>query len=376
MAEGCSKTIPFLPIDREFAANRDAYLEIVERTFAEGWLLQGPETETLERNVARFCQRRHAVAVGSCTDALFFALDAAGVRPGDDVLVTDFSFIATASAILRVGARPVFVDIGQDRHMDLDDAKRRLTAQSRAMICTHLYGEMNSPSRTKSFCDDHGLLLIEDAAQSFGARREGRIAGSLGIAGCLSFDPTKVIGAAGNGGMVLTDDADVARRVRQIHYHGKSAAGSFEELGYNSQLPSLSAALLNYKLQLNAKWLSRRREIAEHYDRHLPSELARPPGGRDTDAVLHKYVVGCSDRDGLLHHLIGNGIQCRIDFARPLHTEPIFRPFVHGAIFPRATDCSRHVISLPIHPFLRDDELQRIVEETKRFFATRSRMAA
>ena len=178
------------------------------------------------------------MAVGSCTDALAFALAAAGVGPGDEVLVTSFSFVATASPILRVGAMPVFTDIGADFNMDLDNAADLVTERTRAVIHAHLFGHMGDPDRLEGFANKHGLILIEDAAQAFGATRRGRAAGSLGLASCLSFDPTKVLGAPGSGGAVLTDDDTFADRVRRQRYHGKDPDGRFVDLGYNSQMPS------------------------------------------------------------------------------------------------------------------------------------------
>ncbi len=376
MVTTAMQKIPFLALDREFEENRAAYTQTVNEVLSAGWLLQGPQIQQLETTVAEACNRRYAIAVGSCTDALFLALKAADIGAGDEVLVTDFSFVSSASAIVRAGASPVFVEIGDDYQMDLRDAQRRLTARTRALVCVHLYGQMTDPHTARRFCEEHGLLLIEDAAQSFGACRDGSAAGSLGMASCLSFDPTKVIAAPGSGGMVLTDDPDVGQRVKRLRYHGKSASGEITELGYNSQMSCLSAALLMDKLARHVCWLARRRRLAKFYDEHLPEELARLPNQAGAKPVFHKYVVSCGNRDGLLRHLQQTGIECRVDFIRPLHQEPLFRAHADPDAFPKARRASQRVISLPMHAFLTDGEAERVVCETKRFFSRRARCAA
>jgi dTDP-4-amino-4,6-dideoxygalactose transaminase len=354
-------TIPFLALDREFAADREAYMSIVERVLSRGQVLQGPEVELLETKIAEQCGRRHAIAVGSCTDALFFALTAAGLKAGDEVLVTDFSFIASASSIVRTGATPVFVDITDDYRLDLNDAHRRITAKTRALLYVHLFGHMGPPAEIQAFCDEHNLVLIEDAAQAFGAQRDHVRAGSMGLASCLSFDPTKVIGAPGSGGMILTDDSDVFQQTRHLRYHGKLSTGSYATLGYNSQMPSLTAAVLLFKLDQNPAWLARRKEIAKYYDAHLPNEVQRPTPHPSSTHIYHKYVIRCDHRDDLASHLAGRGVATRVHYQTPLHEEPLFARGGVCGDFPHTIRATRQVLSLPIHAFMTETEVRTIV---------------
>lgn len=363
-------TIPFLALDREFAADRKAYLNIVERVLSGGRVLQGPEIEALEARVAEQCGRRHAVAVGSCTDALFFALAAAGLTEGDEVLVTDFSFIASASSIARTGATPVFVDIGDDFNLDLLDARHRITPRTRALLYVHLFGQLGPPAEIQAFCDEHNLLLIEDAAQAFGASRDRVCAGSMGVASCLSFDPTKVIGAPGSGGMILTDSDDIFHKTRQLRYHGRDACGSYASPGYNSQMSSLTAACLLFKLQRNRDWLARRQQIAQYYDAHLPDEFERPSSHPSSTHIYHKYVIRCDDRDDFASHLADCGIATRIHYKTPLHQEPSLALAEGRTDFPETIRAASQVLSLPIHPFLTDTEMQTIVATMSGSLAT------
>ncbi|MEM9069826.1 MAG: DegT/DnrJ/EryC1/StrS family aminotransferase [Myxococcota bacterium] len=362
-------TIPFAALDREFAETKEAQLAQFETTLSHGRVLQGPEVTALEEKVAGLVGRRHAVAVGSCTDGLFFGLRAAGVGPGDEVLVTALSFVASASSIVRAGATPVFCDIDDHCNLDLVDAAARITERTKAIVYVHLYGQMGDPTAIEAFANAHNLILMEDAAQAFGASRDGRPAGSLGAVSAFSFDPTKVIDAPGSGGMVLTDDDAIGARLRRLRYHGKSKAGTFDELGYNSQMPSLTAGLLGLKVDLDASWRQRRQTVAARYDDELPTELQRiaPAGGVHAQ---HKYVLrmDATRRDAFREALSADGVQTRVHYARILPDEPLLEAY-RGAPTPRAASVSASAVSLPIHPFLRGDEVDRVVGAARRFFA-------
>lgn len=357
------REVPFFTLDREFGQHRDAYLRAVRHTLAHGRLLQGPEVRQLEERLAAHCGRRHAVALNSCTDALFFALKACGVRPGDEVLVTSFSFVASASPIVRLGATPVFVDIDESYNTDLSHAAERVTENTRALVFVHLFGQMGCPSAIRAFTDEHHLTLIEDAAQAFGASFAGEPAASLGRASCLSFDPTKVVSAPGSGGAVLTDDPELAEQVSLLRYHGKNQEGDFECLGYNSQMPSVSAALLELKIDLNAAWLERRRQIARYYRAHLPEEVKTPAEQEDSVHVFHKYVVRCKQRDAVRSALADRGVKTMVHYPKLLPQQPCLRSFAdRAAPCPVADTVRRQVLSLPITPFLTDREVEYVVD--------------
>ncbi len=372
-----SPTIPFFAVAREATTHQQQYINALRQVLAHGRVLQGPEVQEFERRIAEACQRRFAIAVNSCTDALCFALIAAGVKEGDEVLVTDFTFLASASAILRIGARPVFVDIGPDFNFDLNDAQRRITPRCTALVCVHLFGQMCSPGAVRAFCRDNQLRLIEDGAQSFGASREGRRCGSLGDLSCLSFDPTKTVGAPGSGGVVLTDDPRLASKTRALRYHGKDESGEFTGLGYNSQMSTLSAAVLCWKLQCNEVWRERRRQIAVMYDENLPSDFIIHPQPVCGIHSHHKYVIRHAQRDRLAAFLKSRGVECGIHYATPLHATPVMRPW--GGTdndFPCAVSAAREVLSLPIHAFLTDEEVCRVIDTLDTFSRVHYRIAA
>ena len=361
--------IPFFGVAREFAAHGHAIMERIEAVLSSGQVLQGGQIPELESRLAALAQRKYAVAAGSATDALYFALTASGVQPGDEVLVTDFSFIASASCIVRLGGVPVFVDVDDTYNIDLEKAALRVTPRTRAMIFVHLYGQMGDPAKVEAFAERHGLILIEDAAQAIGASAGGRPAGSLGKASCFSFDPTKPISAPGSGGALLTDDLDVASQVRRLRYHGSAEDKSFVLIGYNSQMPSLTAAVLDYKLDHAQEWLARRREIARYYiDRLSDLDLTMPIEQPDTTHIYHKFVMRSPRRDELRSFLIEHQVQAVVHYSRPLHRQPCFAQFeCDDALYPRSLGFSQTVLSLPIHPFLSDAEIETVVSTIRSF---------
>ena len=353
-------TIPFFAGEREWAALGPELLDAMAGALAGGRSLQGEPVAAFEADLAAFTGRRHAIAVGSGTDALAFALVAGGIGPGDDVLVPAFSFIATASCVLRAGARPVFADVDDDGLLDLDDAAAKLTPRTRAVVAVQLYGQMLDPARLEAFARDHGLLLVEDAAQALGATADGRRCGAIGDASACSFDPTKTLAAPGSGGALLTDHDAFADRVRRLRWHGKDADGRFATLGFNSQLPSASAAALRIKLRHQDAWSERRRAIAAAYDAALGGgPVAAPrvrPGGTH---VFHKYVVRTPDRDRLRAVLDEAGVTTLVHYASGLHRQPVFAP-ADPAPCPNADRLAAEVCSLPIHAFLTDAEVDRV----------------
>ncbi len=350
--------IPFFATEREFAAHGRELLDRVSDVLAGGQTLQGEAVESFEDVLTQRLGRAYAIAVGSGTDALFFALRALGIGPGDEVLVPAFSFIASASCIVRAGARPLFVDIDPRHLLDLDCARTVLTPSTRAVIAVDLFGQTLDERQLEAFAREHGLVVIEDAAQALGAEH----AGAIGAVSCLSFDPTKPLAAPGSGGAVLTDDPDLAAHVRRLRWHGRGADGRYAELGYNSQLPETSAAVLRHKLDLEPVWRATRQRIAARYD----AALATAPGIAAPECVEHarhafsKYVVRTTEREPLRERLHQAGIPTRVHYPRPLNREPLFAT-EPCAECPRAEGAAREVLSLPIHPFLEQHELEQIV---------------
>jgi dTDP-4-amino-4,6-dideoxygalactose transaminase len=350
--------IPFFAAAREYAAHGQDWIELIAGVLAGGQTLQGPAVEAFETALGAAVGRAHAVAVGSGTDALFFALRALGIGEGDEVLVPAFSFIASASCVLRAGARPVFVDIDEDYLIDLDRARTLAGPPTRAIIAVDLFGQMVEPRALEAFAAAAGIVVIEDAAQALGAESAGRRAGSVGVVSCVSFDPTKPLAAPGSGGALLCDDDALAARARALRWHGRGADGRHHELGYNSQLPETAAAVLGWKLGQEPAWCARRRQIAASYDAALSGTALEQP--RRDEGLRHafsKYVLRCRARDELRAALHAAGVPTRVHYPRPLHHEPLFASQVSRPVAERA---SAEVLSLPIHAFLHDDEVAQV----------------
>jgi dTDP-4-amino-4,6-dideoxygalactose transaminase len=257
--------------------------------------------------------------------------------------------------------------------MDLDVAETLVSDVTKAIIFVGLFGLVDSIQTVQKFAQRNGLALIEDAAQSFGAQVGDVTAGSIGWSSCLSFDPTKVVSAPGSGGAYLTDDEEAAATVRAMRYHGRMPGGRHEILGYNSQMPSITAAMLSVKLEHNPVWTRRRQEIASTYVeafQHIPEigGISPQEGGAH---VFHKFVMRAATRDGLKEHLTASHVQTRVHYETPLHGEPVFQPsLARDAKFPVADRASEEVISLPIHPFLTDDEVNSVIRRVQEFYGS------
>jgi dTDP-4-amino-4,6-dideoxygalactose transaminase len=362
--------LPFFGAARE---NEDLLEDLLARTadvLRSGKVLQGEAVAAFEAEVAAVAGRKFAVAVGSGTDAVSFALIAAGVGPGDEVLCPDVSFVASALAIARTGAEPVFVDVEQDCMMDLREAAARVTPRTAAVLFVHLFGAMRDPSVALAFAKRHGLLFVEDAAQGFGASFDGRPCGSAGLAAAFSFDPTKVIGAPGCGGAVVTGDASIAERVRRMRYHGRSGGVSVE-LGYNCQMPTTTAAMLSVKIARHAAWTARRTAIAQRYRAGIAGlQLELIPYAPSVRHVWHKFVLRATNRDALARSLNADGVPTAVHYPTPLHREPIFNRREHrGNGYPRAVEHAATALSLPIHAYLSDAEVDRVISAVHRYAA-------
>jgi len=363
--------IPLFSAGREFATHREGIMRRIEDVLITGDVVGGKPVIALERRLAAMAGRKFAVAVNSGTDALHFALLAAGIRAGDEVLVTDFSFISSASAIRLASALPIFVDVDNSYNMDLDRAEQHISARTRAIIFVHLYGQMSDPVKITAFARRHNLILVEDAAQAVGASFNSRPAGSLGLVSCLSFNSTKTISAPGGGGAVLTDDDAMAEHLRQLRYHGRAADGRFTQLGYNSLMPSLVAAVLDFKLDHDAAWQGRRREIVAYYRKDLADrdDIVLPQEIHGAKHIYHKFVVHYPRRAALAVHLDQAGVETKVHYPVPLHREPAFvsNRAYDDRHYPNALHLADTVLTLPAHAFLTDGEVEAIVSAVRRF---------
>lgn len=359
------RRVPMADPVREYRELRSEIDAAVARVLDSGRYVLGDTVAGFERAVAERLGVCGAVGVGSGTDALRLALVALGIGEGDEVVTSPFSFISTATTILDVGATPVFADI-DPLTLDLDPeaAADAIGGRTAALLPVHLFGQTADLASFEALAGRHGLALVEDAAQAFGARDGAdRPAGGVGRAGCFSFYPTKSLAAAGDAGMVVTDDPGVAARLEALRDHGRDSTGAHAGAGTNSRLDALQAAILETKLGRVDAWTERRRAHAAAYDEALRGvEDVRPPGRRaGAGHIFHQYTVRASDRDALRARFDVAGVDTAVFYARPLHHEPAVaaRCRVAGSL-EEAEKASREVLSLPVFAHLSEAELDRV----------------
>lgn len=354
--------IAFADLAKQHARLAGELRPALDSVFASGEFVLGPHVAAFERAFARYCGATHAIAVNSGTSALHLALLAASVGPGDEVVVPAFTFRATAAAIGYTGARPVFVDIDPDSFtIDPSRIEAALTPRTRAIVPVHLYGHPAAMDAIVALARDRNLRVIEDAAQAHGAARLGRHAGTFGDAGCFSFYPSKNLGAAGEGGMVVTDRADWAERIRNLRNWGVDRERP-QTPGFNCRMDALQGAILGVKLGHLDAWNERRRANAARYDAAIAGStlVARRPSPSLRHAC-HIYVVRASDREAFRRSLDDVGIETRVHYPVALHQLEAWRsPGCRDGDFPHAERAAREVVSIPVHPELEPDEVDRI----------------
>lgn len=360
--------VPFLDLSRQYRRIGREIDRAVLETLDRGNYVLGPEVDAFEREFAAYCGARHAIGVGSGTDAIHLALRACGVGPGDGVITVPNTAVPTVCAIVSAGARPLFVDI--DAHtLTLDpDALRACikaqpsTSRVRAIVPVHLYGHPAAMDPVREVAAEFGLKVIEDAAQAHGARYGDRMAGCLGDAGCFSFYPTKNLGACGDAGMVVTDDDSVAENVRMLRNYGEEAKYRNRIQGINSRLDELQAAILRVKLNHLDGWIDARRDHARLYGELLEGTgLVLPPEDLPIRHCYHLYVVRSPDRDRVRHELAERGIGTSIHYPMPIHFQDAYRDLGYVAgDFPEAERASLEILSLPLYPELTEDEVRYV----------------
>jgi dTDP-4-amino-4,6-dideoxygalactose transaminase len=369
--------VPLLDLKQQHAALRDELRAAVERVLDSQQFILGEDVRLLEAELARYTGARHAVGCGSGSDALLLALLALDIKEGDEVLTTPFTFFATAGAIARTGARPRFVDIEPDTYNInpalLEDA---VNERTRALLPVHLYGQCAGMDAILRVASSHDIPIIEDAAQAIGAHDHGRQAGAMGAIGCFSFYPTKNLGAAGEAGLVTTQDDALAARLRRLRVHGGATEYHHEEVGFNSRLDTLQAAVLRVKLPHLDAWSQARRERADTYTRLITdaglNEIVTPPFIRpDASHIFHQYVIRipAAQRDALIEHLKHNGVGTKIYYPLPLHMQECFRYLGHKeGDFPESERAARETLALPMFPELSIEQQTYVVETVQRFF--------
>jgi dTDP-4-amino-4,6-dideoxygalactose transaminase len=355
--------IPMVDLQIQYRALQEEIDAAVAQVLGDARFILGPNVSAFEKEVADYLGVAHAVSCASGTDALHLALRAAGIGPGDEVITTPFTFIATAEAICYVGATPVFIDI--DPHtfnIDVTRVEAALSERTVAVLPVHLFGQPADMKALRALCDAHRLWLIEDCAQSFGASAEGgSFTGSIGEFGCFSFFPSKNLGCYGDGGLVTTNSAARAECLRKLRNHGSSEQYVHDIVGYNSRLDELQAAVLRVKLRHIDRFNAGRRAAAQGYDALLEALPLRLPY-RDPRVthVFHQYTLLCEARELALAALRDAGIGCAIYYPRPLHQQRAFAGIAGDVELPVAESVARRCLSLPIYPELSDAQARQV----------------
>jgi dTDP-4-amino-4,6-dideoxygalactose transaminase len=363
--------VPQLDLAAQYAAIGAEIRTAVEKVLASQQFILGPEGAALEQEIAQLSGAAHGVGVASGTDALVLALRASGVEAGDEVLIPPFTFVATASAVSALGAKPVFVDIRPDTYnLDPSDLARRVTPGTRAIIAVHLYGLTCDMDPIVSFARAHNLRVIEDHAQSIGANYKGRRTGSLGDAACMSFYPTKNLGAYGDAGMVVTNSSEMAARLKSLRNHGQATKYVSSEPGWNSRLDEIQAAILRVKLRHLSEWQSARQAHAAAYTKLLLGipGVAPPFVPEGYEHVFHQYTIRVERRDALVQILNERKIGSAVYYPVPLHLQPLYSSLGHkSGDFPHAEHAAQEVLSLPMFPELRSEQITRVAEAVSEF---------
>ena len=364
--------VPFLNLAAQYAALKNELLPAVEKVLAGAHYILGPNVAALEQEIAAFTGTRLSVGVNSGSDALTLALRALDIGPGDEVITTPFTYIAPAESIHQMGARIVFADIDPRTFcLDPADVARRLTPRTKAIIPVHLFGQAAPMNELIELSKSRSLQLVEDCAQAIGATYQDRPVGSLGRLGCFSFYPTKNLGADGDGGMVVTSDEALAKKLKMLRVHGIERRYFHDLHGFNSRLDELQAAILRVKLPHLNQWNARRAEIATRYSAGLAGlPLATPVTASGNRHVFHVYAVLTERRDALQQFLADRGVPTIIYYPQPLHLQRVYVDYGWRAgDFPVAEEVSRKILPLPMYPELTDEQVDHVVRTVREFYS-------
>jgi dTDP-4-amino-4,6-dideoxygalactose transaminase len=363
-------TVPMVDLKIQYEALKEEINRAVLGVMQSVHFILGPQGKALEEEVAAYHGVKHAVAVASGTDALHLALLAAGIKRGDEVITTPFTFIATAEAVSYIGAVPVFTDIDPVTfNMDVSKIEAAITKKTRAIVPVHLYGQPADMDGLIRIAKKHGLTVIEDCAQSFGAEYGGKKTGTFGEFGCFSFFPSKNLGGYGDGGMVITDDAKLAEHLLSLRNHGSRVRYYHDEIGFNSRLDEIQAAILRIKLKHIDEYNIKRRNNALLYNKYLASGRIQTPSEQNgTKHVFHQYTIKIKDRDAVKKKLDEEKTtSSMIYYPVPLHLQAAYKDLGMGpGSLPKAEQVALEVLSLPMYPELTEAQIKQVVEAVKK----------
>jgi dTDP-4-amino-4,6-dideoxygalactose transaminase len=366
--------VPMLDLTEQYQNLRQDILPAIEDVMSNATFILGQNVKKLEKDVAEYSNVQYGVGVANGSDALHISLVACGIEPGDEVIAPAFTFFATAGAIARIGAIPVFVDIDpQTFNIDPSKIEEAITEKTKAIIPVHLYGQMADMDPIVEIAKKHNLSIIEDAAQAIGSQYKGKKPGELGTTACYSFFPTKNLGAYGDAGMIVTNDSEIAERMSVIRVHGSKPKYYHHVLGYNSRLDELQAAILNVKFPHLNEWSKLRQEKASVYTHLIKEQLGdkvvTPFIAEDSDHIFHQYTIRVEKRDELQNFLKENGISTMIYYPKPLHLQPVFEylGYKEGDL-PATEKACAEALSLPMFPELKQEQQEYVVSKIVEFF--------
>jgi len=364
--------VPFVNYKRQYRQLKDEFDSVFEQVMSAGDFILRRHLEAFEKNIATFVGTKHAIGVNTGTDALYLSAHALGFGPGDEVITVAHTFVSTLGAIVQCGATPVLIDVRDDFNMDMDQIEASITTKTKGIIPVHLNGHACEMDKIMELAQNYNLMVIEDAAQALGASFKGKKCASFGDTGIFSFYPSKMLGTAGDGGMICTNDDERARKLRAFRDNGRvESVDIIECFGWCTRLDNLHAALLDMKFHSFDKWVQRRREIARMYDNGfagIDSLIPHPNSDGDYFDVYQNYVIRCKERDKLVEHLRKSGIEVLISWPTPLHKQEA----LHLSHFnlPMTERISAEVISLPMYPELTNEEAECVIEAVCKFFAS------
>ncbi len=360
--------VKLLDLQAQYLPIRNEIRRAIDEVCDAQALILGPHVEKFEKNLAAYCQTKHAIGVSSGTDALLCSLMALGVGPGDEVICPTFTFFATAGSIARLGARPVFVDIEPDS-FNLDPAKleERLTKKTKAIMPVHLFGQVAKMEAINDLAASHNVPVIEDAAQAIGAKRFNKPACSMGFAGCLSFYPTKNLGAFGDAGAICTNDDAFAETCRKLRVHGSGHTYHHEMIGGMFRIAAIQAAVLNVKLKYLDNWHeARRKHAAIYHEAFQGTKITAPHIDEGNWSIYNQYVVRVPDRDRTKQRLAERGIGTAVYYPLPLHLQECFAYLGYReGNFPESERACREVLALPVYPELPEEQVRYVAEELR-----------
>ena len=364
------RQISYVDLAAQFAEERDAILALTEKVYAGGFWVGGPEVEIFEDAVAGYLGAGHAVALSSGTDALILGLRALDIGPGDEVITPPNSFVSSAAAIALLGATPVFADVLDDQNIDPSRIEAAISPKTRAIMPVHLTGRVAAMGRIMEIAANHGLPVIEDAAQSVGSTMDGKKGGTFGDVGCFSAHPLKNLNAAGDAGFAVTDDAGLAERLRRLRNNGLMDRDVVAEWGWVARMDSLQAAILGYRLGKLDEVIARRRANAALYHALLdPAHVFSAPECENEFNTYHTFVVQVERRDELMAHLANKGIGSAVHYPVPLHLQPAAKDLGYKTgDFPIAEAQAGRILSLPIHQFLSAGDIRYVADALNGFY--------